>query len=68
MLNYFRDHEVFWNDVIIWALKHIHRAGGVHQHTFYYILSKCQKDTAKAQLALFEKDYNGEGWRTNEED
>ena len=65
---YFQDHEVFWNDVILWALKHIYRAGGVHQHTFYAILEKCRKDTVKAQIALFERDYHGEGWENDDEE
>lgn len=68
MREYFFDHEIFWNDVIMWALKHIHRAGGVHQHTFYTILEKCRKDIAKAQIALFEEYYHGEGWENDDEE
>ena len=43
MREYFFDHEIFWNDVILWALKHIYRAGGVHQHTFYAILESVER-------------------------
>ena len=62
MRKYFNDHEYFWNAIIRWAAKHLHRAGGVHQDTFYCILEKCNKCTVKAQIKHFEKDYNGEGW------
>lgn len=56
------DYERIWNLIIQWCLRRIHRAGGVHQDTFYDILEKCRKDTIKAQIKLFEKDYHGEGW------
>lgn len=60
--SFFTHPERFWNEVIIWALGHIHRAGGVHQDTFYCVLKKCRKDTVMAQVQEMKKNYFGEGW------
>lgn len=62
LYTYYNDHEYFWNDIIKWALSHLHRAGGLHQDTFYHVLEKCNKNTAKSQIKLFARDYHGEGW------
>ena len=61
-INMFEDREIFWNVIIRWCLKHIHRAGGLHQNTFYDVLEKSRKDSVKAMVRLFEEEYHGEGW------
>ena len=62
LIEMFEDREIFWNAIIRWCLKHIHRAGGLHQITFYDVLEKSRKDSVKAMVRLFEEAYHGEGW------
>lgn len=53
------DKERFWNIIIQFSLKHIHRRGGIHQDTFYRILDKMNKMTMSAQIMEYD---TTKGW------